>query len=183
LAALALGAAMNIPTPVMKKALERMRPIAGRAERVEMGQPFGVIVDYAHTPDSLQALYETYQDKHKICVLGSTGGGRDTWKRPEMGRVAEQFCSTAFLTNDDPYDEDPQSILEDIAKGFTAYKPFMIIDRRRAIREALKEAKEGDVVLITGKGTDPYLMGPKGTKEEWSDRKVVQEELSKLGYH
>ncbi|MEK7612627.1 MAG: UDP-N-acetylmuramoyl-L-alanyl-D-glutamate--2,6-diaminopimelate ligase [Patescibacteria group bacterium] len=190
LAALVLCEAMDIPLPTIKKALERMPAIAGRAERVEQGQPFTVVVDYAHTPDSLKALYETYGPsstpgvKRKlVCVLGSTGGGRDTWKRPRMGEIADQFCDIAFLTDEDPYDEDPQKIIADIVKGFVKHKPHIIRDRAKAIREALKEAGEGDAVLITGKGTDPCICRAHGTKEPWSDRKVAQEQLKKLGYH
>lgn len=183
LAAMTLGDALGIPLSTMKLALEKPRVIPGRAERVERGQPFAVIIDYAHTPDSLRALYETYKGGRIIGVLGSTGGGRDKWKRREMGNIADQYCSVAILTNEDPYDEDPQKIVEDIAKGFAKKKPFIILDRRAAIREALREAKEGDAVLITGKGTDPYIMGKRGTKEEWSDKEVAEEELQKLGYH
>jgi UDP-N-acetylmuramoyl-L-alanyl-D-glutamate--2,6-diaminopimelate ligase len=183
LAAITLTEAMGIPQNKIKKALENIGQIAGRAERVERGQPFTVVVDYAHTPDSLRALYETYENKRIIAVLGSTGGGRDTWKRPDMGGIAELYADMAILTNEDPYDEDPKKIIEHIAKGFKKKKPHVIFDRRKAIREALREAKEGDAVLITGKGTDPYIMGPKGSKEVWSDRKVAEEELQKLGYH
>ena len=190
LAALTLCNAMGIPSRTMKKALEHIKPIAGRAERVEMGQPFTVVVDYAHTPDSLRAIFEAYaspsssssKNKKIIGIIGSTGGGRDTWNRPEKGKVAEEFCDMVFITNEDPYDEDPQKILESIAKGFTKTKPHLILERRKAIREALKEASSGDVVLITGKGTDPYIMGAKGSKEPWSDKKVAEEELAKLGY-
>jgi len=182
LAALTLGEAMGIPLATMKRGLEKQRPIEGRAERVEKGQPFTVVVDYAHTPDSLQSLYEAYRSKRIIGVLGSTGGGRDKWKRPLMGKIADEHCAVAILANEDPYDEDPQAIVNDIARGFLHKKPFVILDRRAAIRESLREAKPGDAVLITGKGTDPYIMGPKGTKEEWSDKKVVEEELAKLGY-
>lgn len=180
LAALTLADAMGIPFEVSKRALERIEPIAGRTERVNRGQNFTVIVDYAHTPDSLKALYETFKNSRIIALLGSTGGGRDKWKRPQMGRIAETYADTVFLANEDPYDEDPQTIVSDIAKGFTKKKPFIILDRRAAIREALREAKKGDVVLITGKGTDPYIMGPKGTKETWSDKKIAEEELDKL---
>lgn len=183
LAALTLGDAMGVPLPAMQKALEHIKPIAGRAERVECGQPFTVVVDYAHTPDSLRALFEAYKDKRILGVIGSTGGGRDTWNRPEKGKVAEEFCDIAFITNEDPYDEDPQKILESIAKGFTKKKPLVVLDRRQAIREALNEAHAGDAVLITGKGTDPYIMLAHGAKEPWSDRKVAEEELIKLGYH
>lgn len=183
LAALTLGEAMGIDLGVMHKALEHMHPISGRAERVFKGQPYAVVVDYAHTPDSLRALFETYKLKRIIAVMGSTGGGRDKWKRPEMGRVAEEYCDTIFLANEDPYDEDPQKIVDEIAKGFSKMRPHVILDRRQAIREALREAKEGDVVLITGKGTDPFIMGPRGSREVWSDKKVAEEELKKLGYN
>ncbi|MBP9711244.1 MAG: UDP-N-acetylmuramoyl-L-alanyl-D-glutamate--2,6-diaminopimelate ligase [Candidatus Pacebacteria bacterium] len=183
LAALSLADAMGVPLEASKRALERIEPIAGRAERVQKGQNFTVIVDYAHTPDSLKALYETFKNSRIIALLGSTGGGRDKWKRPLMGSIAEQYADAVFLANEDPYDENPQTIVNEIAKGFTKRKPFTILDRRAAIREALREAKPGDAVLITGKGTDPYIMGANGTKQEWSDKKVVEEELSKMGYH
>jgi UDP-N-acetylmuramoyl-L-alanyl-D-glutamate--2,6-diaminopimelate ligase len=183
LAALSLGEALGIPLPVMKKALEHIGPIPGRAERVEAGQRFSVVVDYAHTPDSLKALYEAYQGKRRICVLGSTGGGRDAWKRPEMGRIADEHCDVAILTEEDPYDEDPAKIVDDVAKGFRKRRPHIIPERRAAIRDALKEARDGDVVLITGKGTDPFIMGPRGGKQAWSDKEVAREELKKMGYH
>ncbi|MES2007189.1 MAG: UDP-N-acetylmuramoyl-L-alanyl-D-glutamate--2,6-diaminopimelate ligase [Patescibacteria group bacterium] len=183
LAALTLGEAIGLELSVMHKALEHMHPIAGRAERVVKGQQFTVMVDYAHTPDSLRALFETFKQKRIIAVMGSTGGGRDKWKRQEMGRIAEEYCDTVFLTNEDPYDEDPQAIIDDISRGFAKKRPHVILDRRGAIREAFREAKEGDVVLITGKGTDPYIMGPRESKQEWSDKKVAEEELKKLGYN
>ncbi len=183
LTALALGEALDIQTSVMKKALEHTGVIPGRAERIEGGQPFAVIVDYAHTPDSLRALYETYKNKRIIAVLGNTGGGRDTWKRPSMGKIADEYCSVAYLTNEDPYDEDPQKIIDEVEAGFKTNKPKIILDRRAAIATALKEARDGDAVLITGKGTDPYIMGAHGKKEPWSDAAVAKEELSKLGYN
>jgi UDP-N-acetylmuramoyl-L-alanyl-D-glutamate--2,6-diaminopimelate ligase len=182
LAAMTLCEAMGVPFGEMKKALEQIEPVPGRAERVEKGQPFTVVVDYAHTPDSLRALYETYKGKKIIGVLGSTGGGRDTWKRPLMGGIADEFCDVAILTNEDPYDENPHNIIDEVAKGFKLKKPHIILDRRVAIREALKEASDGDAVLITGKGTDPFIMGPHGSKEKWSDKQVAEEELKKLGY-
>lgn len=184
LAVLGLGVALGIDIKGMKKALEHVAPIKGRAERVEAGQDFTVVVDYAHTPDSLKALFETYRnsnpDRRIIVVMGSTGGGRDQWKRPEMGRIADTYCDVAILANEDPYDEDPNKILGAIAQGFSVHTPHIIFDRREAIREALRQACPGDVVLLTGKGTDPFIMGPRGTKEPWSDTRVAQEELHKL---
>ncbi len=99
-----------------------------------------------------------------------------------MGSIADDFCDVAILTDEDPYDEDPHKIIAEVAKGFKLKKPHVILDRRAAIREAFREAKDGDAVLITGKGTDPYIMGPNGSKQKWSDKKVAEEELKKLGY-
>lgn len=180
LAALTLCDAMGIELDVLRRALERVSPVAGRAESVDRGQNFRVVVDYAHTPDSLRALFETYKGKDLIAVMGSTGGGRDQWKRPKMGAIADELCSSVFLTNEDPYDENPHKIINEIASGFTSLKPMIILDRREAIAAAIKRAGPGSVVAITGKGTDPYIMGPRGTKEPWSDRRVAEEELDKL---
>ena len=180
LAALALCEALGLSVQDMKRALEHVTQIDGRAQRIERGQPFAVIVDYAHTPDSLKALYEAYKNKKIIGVLGSTGGGRDAWKRPAMGAIADEYCASAYLTNEDPYDEDPQAIVDAVAKGFSRITPTVVLDRRAAIAAALREAKEGDAVLITGKGTDPYIMGPRSTKQEWSDAEVATEELERL---
>ena len=184
LAALSFGEALGLKVDDMQRALEHTSVIPGRAERIEAGQPFAVVVDYAHTPDSLKALYETYKNKRIVAVLGNTGGGRDTWKRPLMGALADEYAALAILTNEDPYDEDPQKIITAMAAGFKKQTPKIILDRRAAIAAALKEAKNvNDAVLITGKGTDPYLMGPRGTKQVWSDASVAREELEKLGYH
>lgn len=158
------------------KALRTLTRIPGRAERIEAGQDFLVVVDYAHTPDSLTALYEAYGSRRKICVLGNTGGGRDAWKRPLMGKIAEAECAEVILTNEDPYDEDPEKIVREMAAGMTR-APRIIIDRRNALRAAFASAQPGDAVLITGKGTDPFIMGPGGSKQMWSDAGVAREEL------
>jgi UDP-N-acetylmuramoyl-L-alanyl-D-glutamate--2,6-diaminopimelate ligase len=178
LATLKVAAFLHISTSTAIDALRTLTLIPGRAERIEAGQDFLAVVDYAHTPDSLKALYEAYPQR-KICVLGNTGGGRDTWKRPEMGRIADAACDEVILTNEDPYDEDPEGIVYQMANGMER-KPRVIMDRREAIREALSVAKTGDAVLITGKGTDPYIMLAKGEKLKWSDAQVVREELEKL---
>lgn len=170
---------LGVGIDAIRRGLERTTRIPGRAERIEAGQDFTVIVDYAHTPDSLTALYSAFGNIRKVCVLGSTGGGRDTWKRPVMGRIADSFCDTVILTNEDPYDEDPLQIVNDLAHGM-ARKPEIIMDRREAIAHALKMAKTSDAVLISGKGTDPDIRGPKGTKQVWSDAEVAREEITKL---
>jgi UDP-N-acetylmuramoyl-L-alanyl-D-glutamate--2,6-diaminopimelate ligase len=139
-----------------------------------------VIVDYAHTDDSLRKLYETFTSSRKIAVLGSTGGGRDAWKRPVLGKIADEYCDEIIVTNEDPYDEDPQKIIDEVSSGVTKHTPKKILDRREAIHEALGAARPGDVVLITGKGTDPYIMGKDGSKEVWDDATVAKEELEKM---
>jgi UDP-N-acetylmuramoyl-L-alanyl-D-glutamate--2,6-diaminopimelate ligase len=181
LAATKAAESFGVPLAVCAEALGTLQTIPGRLERVDVGQNFLAIVDYAHTPDSLRALYDAFPNRKKICVLGNTGGGRDTWKRPEMAKIAEAQCAHVILTNEDPYDEDPKKILDDMASGMSI-QPEIELDRRLAIRSALALAEKDDVVLISGKGTDPYIMGPKGTKTPWSDAAVVKEELTALAH-
>lgn len=170
---------LGVPTRAIRAALESVSSVPGRVERIEAGQLFTAVVDYAHTPDSLRALYEAFRGRPKICVLGNTGGGRDRWKRPEMARIAEEHCKEVILTDEDPYDEDPRAIVEEMARGMRK-QPTIVMDRRDAIRYALARAERGDAVLVSGKGTDPFIMGPRGTKTPWSDAHVVREELEKL---
>jgi UDP-N-acetylmuramoyl-L-alanyl-D-glutamate--2,6-diaminopimelate ligase len=180
LAALTLSSELGISIDDAKKGIESLSLIRGRVERVDCGQNFTVIVDYAHTDDSLRKLYETFPSSRKIAVLGSTGGGRDSWKRPVLGKIADEYCDEIIITNEDPYDEDPVKIINDVARGVTQHTPIIIINRREAIRKALELARAGDTVLITGKGTDPCIMGPHGTKEVWDDATVVREELENI---
>jgi len=179
LAAIKTAEAFGVPPETSAKALSELSHISGRVERVEAGQDFIAIVDYAHTPDSLSALYGAFPNQRKICVLGNTGGGRDTWKRPEMGKIADAACDVVILTNEDPYDEDPRDIIDAMAAGM-GRAPQIIMDRREAIRAALRAARPGDAVLISGKGTDPFIMGPNGSKTPWSDAQVIREELERL---
>jgi UDP-N-acetylmuramoyl-L-alanyl-D-glutamate--2,6-diaminopimelate ligase len=179
LAAIKLCEAFGISLATAASALAILPPVRGRVERIDAGQDFLAIVDYAHTPDSLSALYSAFPTHRKICVLGNTGGGRDTWKRPEMGKIADEACEKVILTNEDPYDEDPRAIIDAVVAGMKR-KPEILMDRREAIRAALRGARSGDVVLISGKGTDPFIMGPKGSKTPWSDADVVREELERL---
>ncbi|MFH1178249.1 MAG: UDP-N-acetylmuramyl-tripeptide synthetase [bacterium] len=189
LASIKTAETLGVPLSTCAEALKGLSRIGGRAERIDVGQNFLAIVDYAHTPDSLKALYEAFRpirqtsgsiSKRKlICVLGNTGGGRDTWKRPEMGRIADEQCEKVILTNEDPYDEDPEKIVKEMAIGM-AREPEIIMDRREAIRAALRAARPGDAVLITGKGTDPFIMSAHGAKIPWDDATVVREELQKF---
>lgn len=179
LAAATIARQYGIPPSTIAHALKKLRRIPGRAETVDAGQNFTVVVDYAHTPDSLEALYEAYKHVRKICVMGATGGGRDTWKRPVMGGVADRYCDHVILTNEDPYDEDPNRIVAAVQEGMKR-TPEVIMDRRAAIRRGCELAHPGDAVLITGKGTDPCICGPQGSKTPWSDAHVAREEILNL---
>ncbi len=115
LAAITLTRAMGVDWKAIEKALGTLTKVPGRVEhfRSPEGSPKKVtaVVDYAHTPDSLEKLYQTFKDIPKVCVLGNTGGGRDKWKRPEMAAIAEKYCEQIILTNEDPYDENPRKIV------------------------------------------------------------------------
>ncbi|HEY4486960.1 MAG TPA: UDP-N-acetylmuramyl-tripeptide synthetase [Candidatus Paceibacterota bacterium] len=180
LAAAFFAKSRGINDAIIRRALETFRGIPGRMQKINAGQDFTVIVDYAHTPDSLEKVYDVFQMTQKICVLGSTGGGRDKWKRKEMGAIASKYCSKIILTDEDPYDEDPKEIVNGLIEGISRPIYTVIMDRRAAIHAAFKGAKTGDAVLITGKGTDPYIMGPENSKIPWSDALVAQEELEKV---
>ena len=145
--------------------------------------PFRVFVDYAFTPNALEKVYQTikkdFNSGRMICVLGSCGGGRDKWKRPVLGSIAAKYCDEVIITNEDPYDEDPIDIIDQVAKG-AGEKAKKIIDRREAIREALLLAQPNDSVIITGKGCEPWICIAGGKKIAWDDRDVAREELVKL---
>jgi UDP-N-acetylmuramoyl-L-alanyl-D-glutamate--2,6-diaminopimelate ligase len=114
-----------------------------------------------------------------ICVLGSAGGGRDKWKRPVLGELAAQYCDKIIVTNEDPYDEDPMEIINQVAEG-TKGKAEKILDRREAIKKSLELAKQNDIVVITGKGCEPWICVKGGKKIPWDDRKVVREEFQSI---
>ncbi|MBI5005089.1 MAG: hypothetical protein HZC03_00545 [Candidatus Lloydbacteria bacterium] len=177
LAAATFADSQHIGTNIIKRALERFSGVPGRMQKIDAGQDFTVIVDYAHTPDSLEKVYKTYGLSRKICVLGAAGGGRDSWKRPVLGGIANTHCSDIILTDEDPYDDNPEAIIEDIAKGISHPIVKKILNRREAIRHAISLAKTGDTIIITGKGTDPFIMRANGSKEPWSDVSVAEEEL------
>jgi UDP-N-acetylmuramoyl-L-alanyl-D-glutamate--2,6-diaminopimelate ligase len=185
LAAITTARAFGVSLTTIERAFRNLPTIHGRVEHFHTSKnapkKITAIVDYAHTPDSLEKLYQAFPDVHKTCILGNTGGGRDTWKRPEMGSIAERYCDEIILTNEDPYDENPRAIVDAMALGIeNKTKLAIVMDRRVAIRTALQNAPDGGYVIISGKGTDPYIMGPDNTKLPWSDAQVVQEELALL---
>jgi len=182
-AAICVGLSQGVNLETCKIALEKIEGVPGRMEKV-ISEPFKVFVDYAFTPNALEKVYQTFK-KHGsdpcklICVLGACGGGRDKWKRPVLGEIAAKYCDEVVATNEDPYDENPMEIIEQVANGCKE-KAKKILDRREAIREALKLAKQNDVVIITGKGCEPWICVAKGKKIPWDDREVVREEFNNL---
>lgn len=186
LAGVHIGDFAGLSPEQIKAGIESVHLIPGRGQEIDCGQPFRVIVDYAHTNDSLEAIYDAWQGYSIVGILGACGGGRDRWKRPDFGRIAEENCRYVVLTNEDPYDEDPMQIITDMESGMDTSKEgekyIKILDRREAFRHAFNKARGNEVILITGKGTDPYIMGPNGTKERWSDVEVARETLAQMGF-
>jgi len=177
LAALAVGAMYGIELPEARHILESVRSIPGRMEFVQR-KPFSVVVDYAHTPDSLELVYKTLKNNSRlICVLGAAGGGRDKWKRPEFGKIADTYCDEIILTNEDPFEESPEKILDEISSGVKAHEPVRIMDRREAIKKAITGAQPGNTVIITGKGSEPSMAIAGNRKIPWSDKKIAEEIL------
>jgi UDP-N-acetylmuramoyl-L-alanyl-D-glutamate--2,6-diaminopimelate ligase len=172
------------------RALAAFRGITGRMEFLDARTAlshgaFKVVVDYAHTPGSFEALFEDLRRRLKgsgrlIAVFGSYGEGRDRWKRPELGKIAAKYCDEIILTNEGPGDEDPQAIVDQIAAGISAKSFSVILDRRDAILHALTLARAGDIVALVGKGHESYINLGKGRKLPWNEREVAQELLASL---
>lgn len=185
-AAEAVGRALGINEEIITDALKNFKGLPGRMETI-VDKPFKVIVDYAHTPDSLEEVYKflTLQIKisnvnargagRLIGVLGSAGGGRDKWKRPKMGEVAAKYCDEIIITNEDPWDEDPMEIMNLVAEGAEGKnKPvYKILDRQEAISKAIAMANGGDIVVITGKGSEKWIRIANEEKIPWSEREAV----------
>lgn len=173
------------------KALGAFRGVAGRMEFFDAATRFSkgafrVVVDYAHTPGSFEALFSDLRKRlssgHRlIAVFGSYGEGRDQWKRPELGAIAGKYCDAIVLTNEGPGDEHPRAIVDQIARGIPKEKKYeIILDRRDAIREALTQASAGDIVALVGKGHETYINLGHGNKILWNERQVAEELLKEL---
>ncbi|MBI2042159.1 MAG: archease [Candidatus Nealsonbacteria bacterium] len=146
LAAIAVGLSQDIPLEICQKAVEKIKNVPGRMEIV-LKEPFKAVVDYAVTPDALEGLYKTLKKEFSpsalICVFGACGGGRDKWKRPELGKIAGNYCNKIILTNEDPYDEEPIQIIQDIERGVIntqAQNLYTILDRRENIGKGVGTA-------------------------------------------
>lgn len=183
LAAMAVGYVRGIDAEVMANALAHSPGVPGRFERVDMGQPFTVIVDYAHTPDGLENVLMTAREfaLGKVMVVFGAGGDRDQGKRGMMGQVAGRLADWTMLTADNPRSEDPYDIIAQIEQGLESVggKWAVELDRERAIRMALYRARPGDVVLVVGKGHETYQIYRDGTIH-FDDREVVRQVLKEI---
>jgi UDP-N-acetylmuramoyl-L-alanyl-D-glutamate--2,6-diaminopimelate ligase len=188
-AAICVALSQGVSTENIRDTLSTIKPTPGRFEIIDKGQDFTVVVDYAHEPASLEAVYQTAKElfvksreSRIIGVLGSPGGGRDRWKRKAMGEVAAKYCDAIILTSDDSYDEPTDQIISEIKSGisnsqFLISNVLEIVDRGEAIRKAVSLARTGDIVLVTGKGGEVTMCVAGGKVIPWSDRKVVEEAL------
>ena len=167
--------------------IAHIRQIEGRMERIKEGQPFNVIVDFAHTPDGIRQVCEyaakiTPKGNRIISVFGSAGK-RDTKKRPEFGRIADKYCDMIILTEDDPRDEDILTIANEIASGITKTNYIIIEDRYDAIRMAIEMANAGDTILILGKGDELFIYREFGREAYMGDDNVARDVIHKYYFN
>lgn len=177
-----------MPVPRILEALATVRNIPGRLDPVDAGQPFKVVVDYAHTPDALESVLRALRELcvGRLMVVFGCGGDRDRKKRPLMGQAAVRWADRAVVTSDNPRSESPEAILEEIVAGVRRMpegveKSMLRVDRREAIAVALKDALPDDIVLIAGKGHErTQIVGHEVIP--FDDREVARELLRELGY-
>ncbi|KKW35306.1 MAG: UDP-N-acetylmuramoyl-L-alanyl-D-glutamate-2,6-diaminopimelate ligase [Candidatus Giovannonibacteria bacterium GW2011_GWA2_53_7] len=163
----------------------KLKAVPGRLELIDTNKPFKVLVDYAPEPASMAALYSvlpSFKARRIIHVFGSAGGGRDQARRPILGKFVAERSDVAIVTNEDPYDEPPEKIIDQIVSGTQQSQPRKaqvekIVDRRQAIQRALSMAQPGDLIVVTGKACEQWIVGPHGTKTAWDDRRVIRELL------
>jgi UDP-N-acetylmuramoyl-L-alanyl-D-glutamate--2,6-diaminopimelate ligase len=184
---LASGAALTLGLSVdeIQKGLKEMQRVPGRFERVEEGQPFAVVVDYAHTDDALRNVISVARamDPKRVITLFGCGGDRDRSKRPLMGMAAGELSDYVVLTSDNPRSEDPLAIMNDAMVGLSRYDTPHTAepDRERAIRKAIENATPGDVVILAGKGHETYQILKDGPIP-FDDREVARRVLRGFGY-
>jgi UDP-N-acetylmuramoyl-L-alanyl-D-glutamate--2,6-diaminopimelate ligase len=184
LAALGAGLALGLPPDAVQRGIASLKGVPGRMERVLAGQDFTVLVDYAHTDDALRNLLEAVRglSPRRVITVFGCGGDRDRTKRPLMGAVAARLSDVVILTSDNPRSEPPEAILEEIRRGIPATRgadTLVIPDRRDAIARALEMGREGVVVVIAGKGHEPYQVLRDRTVP-FDDRQVARDVLARL---
>lgn len=182
LAAASVAILRKVPLDTIKYALENIRGVDGRFEQVTAGQNFAVIVDYAHTPDSLENVLQTVKEfaKQRIFTIVGTGGDRDRTKRPLMAKVATKYSDLAILTSDNPRTEEPGAILQDMTNGLMDTNYTVIENRKEAIQYGINMAEAGDIVLIAGKGHETY-QEINGVRYDFDDRIVAEEAIRQKG--
>jgi UDP-N-acetylmuramoyl-L-alanyl-D-glutamate--2,6-diaminopimelate ligase len=189
LAALALAETLGIDLGAASREVEAVRGVPGRMERMDAGQPFAVIVDYAHTADALAKVLRELRPltAGRLIVVFGSAGERDRTKRPAMGRVAAELANLVVVTDEDPRGESPEAINEEIAAGARTAgaaegeQLFVIADRRAAIGHAIRLARPGDLILLAGKGHEQNILYPDGPRW-WDEREVARQELHAAGY-
>lgn len=161
---------------------QKLPQIEGRLEQIDIGQPFHVVVDFAHTPDGMEKIMqfgrEITGDKKLITVFGSAGK-RDISKRKVFGEIADKYCDLVILTEDDPRDEDPKEIADEIKEGIKNTQNIFIEDRYQAIRQAVESANEGDTILLLGKGDEPFMYRENGRAPWLGDNVAIKECIEK----
>jgi UDP-N-acetylmuramoyl-L-alanyl-D-glutamate--2,6-diaminopimelate ligase len=186
LAAIGAAQALGLSNETIESGIRSLQSVSGRFEQVALGQPFLVIVDYAHTDDALENLIRTARElnpKGRLVTLFGCGGGKDRTKRPVMGEVAGRLSDLTILTNDNPRQEDPLKIISDVVVGLqkTNGKYLIEPDREKAISMAIDEAREGDIVLLAGKGHEDYQVLA-DTTLPWDDREKARNALRDRGF-
>jgi UDP-N-acetylmuramoyl-L-alanyl-D-glutamate--2,6-diaminopimelate ligase len=184
LGAFAVAEALGIGGDIAAAGLARAARVPGRFEPIDEGQGFGVLVDYAHTPDSLENVLRAARrlTEGKLITVFGAGGDRDRDKRPKMGRAGAELSDLTVITSDNPRSEDPEAIVAEVAAGAAGAKELeVVVDRRAAIALALGRAQPGDTVVIAGKGHEQGQEFADGRKIPFDDREVAREELWKLG--
>lgn len=183
LAAASCAMILGIDPDDIRKGLERIASVPGRVEMLPTGTPYRVILDYSHSPDALQNILETVRvfTRGRVIALFGCGGDRDQGKRPMMGEIGGRLADLCVLTSDNPRSEDPMEILKAIEEGIRPTgKPYVVIENRReAIRYALSVAREGDVIVLAGKGHETY-QEIKGIKHPFDEKRVVAELLHEM---
>lgn len=188
LAAISVADSQEIKIESLQKSILNFEGTPGRMEFINEGQDFQVLVDYAPEIESLKQLYSTldlFYYERLIHVLGSCGGGRDKNRRSILGDMAGEKADIVIVTNEDPYDDKPMEIIDNVSQGAIENGKildkdlFKIEDRREAIKKALNLAQENDLVLLTGKGAEQFICVQDGKKIDWDERKVVRELLIK----
>ena len=176
----------GLSAEVIARGIADLKAVPGRFERVDEGQPFVVVVDYAHTDDALRNVISVARglNPKRVITLFGCGGDRDRSKRPLMGQAAAEASDFVVLTSDNPRSEDPLAIMNDALVGIRRFDVSHVVepDRQAAIRAALKEAREGDIVILAGKGHETYQV-LKDKTIEFDDRAVAREVLKGYGYH